>query len=206
MLEDELNQAPTQNMPYGPSASMFSGAQKQNLVEWQLDFRMELIDIERLLRCDISTVDSENNTIWIKNPNKSKVFLNDLGVNDVIRGIRMFLNKNKVLSFYREEEIKPRIRMLGHELRGLIYNNAEMYGIDNEYKENNYAFAVLTILDMIESAYRRAINGEERKGLGEARIVQQNDSPQNTPQNVNYYGGMNSQKRSKWYNPFTWAR
>jgi hypothetical protein len=58
---------------------------------------------------------------------------------------------------------------------------------------------------MIESAYRRAINGEERKGLGEARIVQQNDSSPMMPSNNNFYMGMSQQKKRS-LNPFSWFR
>lgn len=169
---------------YVQAATMFAGQPKQNLVEWQLDFRPELEDIERLLRSDILVRNTKGQEFWIQNPNTARVLFNPLGVSDIIREIRMFLNKNKVLSNYQIEEIKPRIRMLGHELRVLIYNNYEEYGIDNNYKMNNYSMVVLTIMDMIESAYRRALNGEERRDLNSARIVQQQDPVQ--PQYMGY--------------------
>jgi hypothetical protein len=190
--------------PY--SAAMFGGQQKQNLVEWQLDFRPELEDIERLLRSDIIASDKDGNEVWVRNPNPDYVVFNDLGVNDIIRQIRMFLNKNKVLSNYGLEEIKPRVQMLGHELRALIYNNYENYGIDNEYKMNNYPIIVLTILDMIDSAYRRAINGEERRDLNQARVVQQNEPMM--PQNINFYPGMEQQRRGviSRMMPWNWGK
>jgi hypothetical protein len=175
------------------SAAMFSGQSKQNLVEWQLDFRPELEDIERLLKCDIIKRDTDGNEYWVENPNEQNIVFNSLGVNDIIREIRMFLNKNKVLSNYALDEIKPRVKILGHEIRALIYNNYESYGIDNDYKMNNYPIVVLTILDMIDSAYRRAINGEERKDLNQARIVNQNEPMM--PQNINMYPMMPQQRR-----------
>lgn len=178
---------------YPYSAAMFGGQPKQNLVEWQLDFRPELEDIQRLLKCDVLMTDKDGNEVWVENPNKEYVVFNSLGVNDLIREIRMFLNKNKVLSNYDLEEIKPRVRILGHELRILIYNNYEAYGIDNDYKMNNYSIIVLTIIDMIDSAYRRAINGEERRDLNQARIVQQNEPMM--PQNMNFYPQVMPQKR-----------
>lgn len=177
----------------GYSAAMFAGAQKQNLVEWQLDFRPELEDIEHLLRCDIIVRDKDGQEHWSPNPNNNYIVFNSQGVNDIIRYIRMFLNKNKVLSFYKAEEIKPRVRMLGHELRCLILNNYEEYGMDTPYKQNNYSFMVLTITDMIDSAYRRAINGEERRDLNQARVVQQNEAM--VPQNINFYPGSNQNKK-----------
>lgn len=176
-LETELNRAssiPQSNYP--ASATMFGGQQKQNLVEWQLDFRPELADIEHLLRCDVIKRDPKTQKeFWDKNPDESSIVMNETGVNDLLREIRMFLNKNKVLSNYDKIEIKERVRMFGHELRALIYNNLERYGIDNEYKQNNYPIIVITILDMVEASYRRAINGEERRDLNSARVVNQTD-------------------------------
>lgn len=208
-LEEEIRIA-KQNQPaqqYQIPINYGTGPNKQNLVEWQLDFKPELREIERFLRCDVKRTDPRGFDYWERNPNKNEVTFNEKGVNDILRQIRLILNKNTVLSYYRFEEVRPRIRQFGHELRALIYNNAEQYGMDNEYKQNNYTIVVISLLSMIESALRRAINGEERKGLGEARIVQQTDPVNQMPNINNYMGyGMQGQKRSKWYNPFSWGR
>lgn len=204
MAAQQMQQS-QQASPY--SSAMFAGQNKQNLVEWQLDFRPELEDIERLLRCDVLTRDAQGNENWITNPNKEFILFNSLGVSDIIREIRMFLNKNKVLSNYSLEEIKPRVCMLGHELRSLIYNNYEYYGLDNEYKMNNYPIVILTLLSMIEDAYRRAINGEERRDLNSARVVNQNEAMM--PQGMMNYPqvmGSNQGKKRSWLNPFSWGR
>lgn len=199
-----LAQAQQMNqMPY--SSSMMATQTKQNLVEWELDFKPELEDIERLLRCDVLTKDSENNEVWIPNPDKSKIFLNDLGVNDVLRKIRLLVNKNKVLSNYTIEEIRLRVKLIMNELRVLIYNNYEQYGIDNEYKMNNYSMIVLTIGSLIEDAYRRALGGETHKGLNEQRLVSQNENVNSQPQypvNMNF----NMNKNKSWLKPWTWGK
>jgi hypothetical protein len=184
-------------IPY--ATAMFEQNQKQNLVEWQLDFKYELEDIERFLRCDLLSRDGDGNEIWIKNPNQENVFLNELGVSDIIREIRMFLNKNKVLSNYGIEDIKPRINIIAHELRMLIYNNYEKYGIDNEYKMNNYPIIIVTLMAMIEDAYRRSINGEERKDLNQARVVNQNEPIGYSPQ----YSSSNQTKKNSIF-PWKW--
>ena len=188
------------------NAAMFGSPNKQNIVEWELDFASELIDIERLLRCDILTKDKNGNEIWINNPDKSAVFLNKRGVDDVLRQIILLVNKNKVLSNYNVEEIRQRVHMIGHELRSFIYNNYMEYDIDNEYKMNNFAPIVLAILDVIEAAFRRALNGETHKGLSEARFVQQNEPimPNNFAFNM-----MSQQPRKgllSKLNPFSWNK
>ena len=188
------------SVPY--ASAMFQNQPKGNLIEWQLDFKDELEDIQRFLRCDVVGRDDQGNQAWIENPDKDSIVFNSLGVNDITREIRMFLNKNKVLSNYSVEEIKPRKMMIGHELRMLIYNNYEKYGMDNEYKMCNYSIMVLTLVSMIEDSYRRAINGEERKDLNQARIVNQNEPLMGNPM----YPSMGSSSQGKnWLsklNPF----
>lgn len=157
------------------ATAMFSNPQKQNLVEFELDFKPELEDIERLLRCDVLERDKDGNEYWIQNPDQSKVFLNDLGVNDVLRKLRLLVNKGKVLSNYNIEEIQIRTKMIMNEIRVLLYNNYEEYGIDNNYKMNNYSMIVLTIGSLIEDAFRRALNGETHRGLSEQRLVTQTE-------------------------------
>lgn len=196
------------NVPYAMSA--FDNMPKQNLVEWQLDFRGELEDIERLLRSDVLKIDQKTNEeVWERNSDQTKILLNDVGVSDVIREVRMFLNKNKVLSNYGLEEIKPRIKMVGHEIRMLIYNNYEQYGIDNEYKMYNYPIMVITILSMIEDAYRRALNGEERRDLNQARVVNQTEPLMSGVMGgMGGYpmGGFSPQKKKSLFKPWTWFK
>lgn len=174
LKQAELQISQAQSMAYAPA--MYGAPNKQNLVEWELDFKGEIEDIERLLRCDVLVRDTKTNREeWIRNPDHESIVLNEQGVNDILREIILLVNKNKVLSNYDINEIKARVRLIGHELRAFIYNNYERYGIDNEYKMNNYPVMVLAILDVIEAAFRRALNGETHRGLNEARIVQQNE-------------------------------
>jgi hypothetical protein len=192
-------------LPY--SAAMFSQGNKQNLVEWQLDFSSDMGNIERSLRNDVIARDPDGNEYWIKNPDASKILLNDLGVSDVIKKILLLINKNKVLSNYSAEQIRLRVRMISHEIRTLIYNNYEAYGMDNEYKVNNYSSLVLDLNDMIESAYLRALNGEERRDLNQARVVNQNEPMMSSQPNINVYAGQNQRKGvvSRMM-PWNWGR
>ena len=134
--QERVEQKESQVNQYA-TGQMYGNQSKQNLVEWELDFKPELEDISHSLKCDIITI-VDGDQKWSDNPDKAKIFLNDLGVNDVLRKIILLVNKNKVLANYTIEEIKKRVQMIGHELRALIYNNYEQYGIDNEYKMNNF--------------------------------------------------------------------
>ena len=83
LKQAELQISQAQSMAYAPA--MYGAPNKQNLVEWELDFKGEIEDIERLLRCDVIRKDKDGNEYWSTNPDPSRVFLNELGVNDVLR-------------------------------------------------------------------------------------------------------------------------
>jgi hypothetical protein len=201
--EDEANERQQlKNTAIMQSPSMFAyNQQKQNLIEKELDFSGQLESIERLLRCDIIKIDQDGNQIWTPNPNKDQVFLNELGVNDVMRFIVTIINPNKILSYYTIEEIDLRVRQIKHEIRMMIYNNYELYEMNTLYKWNYYPMAVISIGSTIEDTYRRALNGETHKGLTEQRSVIQSESLQ--PQQ---YNQMNqpTQNKKKLFNPLTW--
>lgn len=182
------------------AAQIYGQGDKQNLIEWELDFKPELDDIARSLRCDVLKIDAKGNQFWTINPQPERIFLNELGVNDVLRKIILLVNKNKVLSNYTADEIRARVKQIGHEIRALIYNNYEAYDIDNEYKMNNYPGIVMDILDIIEGAYRRAMGGETHKGLAEQRLVTQSDTINTGNQQM-----MRPQPTPKWYQPGTWG-
>lgn len=204
--EQELALAQSQGV-YNPSAyspAMFGNQNKQNLIEYELDFKPELEDIERLLRCDILIKDKDGREVWTTNPDKSKVFFNELGVNDILRNIIILVNKNKALSNYDADEINERVRQIKHEIRVLIYNNYEDYGMDNDYKMNNYSMIVLSIGSVVEDVYRRAMNGEAHRGLSEQRIVTQTEPLM--PQGSYGIQSMSSQSNKKLWNPFTWSK
>lgn len=210
-VENELESYRNQPLggTYAPqsASAMFGGTPKGNIVEYQIEFDEELADIERLLRGDILQRDDKGNIKWIRNPDETRVIFNDLGVQDITREIRMVLNKNTILSNNREEQVIVICKMLGNKIRKLIYNNYEFYGMDNEYKQNNYEIIVITIVCMVSNAYRRSIGGETAKHVNQNKIVTQNESLNPMMAGANGMGGGYSQNSNKggisgkWWNP-----
>ena len=270
VLKNQQSSISNQNQNTYANSVYTNQGQKNNLVEFELSFKDELDDIERLLRGEVLINDEsgqrwvkpfkevlflcykdENNILYYILDNKlfqvefnnnsydfsndnltfetnnnflqcerdnissliltnkkptllgykkakitdnTKTFLNDLGVNDMLRNIITLVNKNKVLSNYNPEEINKRVRQLKHEIRTLIYNNYEDYGIDNEYKMNNYSMTVLSVGSIVEDVYRRAMNGETHRGLSEQRLVTQSE-----PLN-NYQPMAQPQGKKHWWN------
>lgn len=191
-------------IPY--SAAMFGGGQKQNLIEWELDFKPELDAIESLLRCDVYIRGPNGRGYWAPNPDKDRILFNDVGISDILRNIVILVNKNKALSNYDDEEINARVGQIKHELRILIYNNYEDYGMDNEYKMNNYSMIIMSIGSIIEDVYRRAMNGATHQGLGEQRLVQQNEPLM--PQGMNFNFTQPQQKKGIFSRmaPWNWGK
>lgn len=176
----QLASVAQQGQSYGASP-YFGNQNKQNIVELQLDLSSDIPEIERALRCDVIVTDDKGNEYWVRNPDKSQVFMNDKGVSSVIRLLKLLVNRNKILSNYREDVIHKKVKMISVEISMEIYNNDIEYGIDNEYKRNLYPLIVLALDDIIDAAYRRAINGEAARTINSTKIIQQNE-------NMNPYG------------------
>jgi hypothetical protein len=203
-LEKEYLQD-SKGMASNPYSNSIQVPQKQNLVEWQLDFKESRLLIERLCRTDIRVVENGNIT-YKKNPDQSKVLLNEQGVNDVMLFLGPLLDKGTILSYYKDiNEVHKIVYSIVEELRHMIYANQEVYGInpEDEYKANRYSALVIIADALLMNAYRRSLNGEERKGLGEARIVNQQDGV--------YNGGMYPQQQAqkgglKKILPWNWGK
>ena len=70
------------------------------------------------------------------------------------------MNRNTILSNYREDRVMEILHDLGHELADLVYINYEKMGLDTVEKRSRSALIVINVLHMIESSYNRALNGK----------------------------------------------
>jgi hypothetical protein len=149
---------------------------KPNIIEWELDFKDDLSEISHYLKSDVEKINNDGGTSWKPNPASSEIILNDVGVNSILREIKMWLNKNKILSWYTAEDAKLRSYNFAFFLRRLIYDNYESYGLDTEYKMSHYPMIVLSVTDVVDSAFRRAINGRTHSDLSKGHLVHQTES------------------------------
>ncbi len=150
--------------------------QENNLIVWQLELDNILERIEHLLRGNIIQEDGQGGIKITKPTDTRLIVLNDYGVQLIMNFISFYLNRNTILSNYREERIFEILHDLGYELGDLVYINYEQMGMDTVEKRSRYGMLVMNILHMIESSYNRAIAGEERDSLRKARIVNQTES------------------------------
>lgn len=150
--------------------------QENNLIVWQLELDNILERIEHLLRGNVITQDEDGGYSYKAPKDESLIVLNDYGVGLIMNFISFYLNRNTILSNYKQERIFEILYDLGYELSDLVYINYEKMGLDTDYKRSRSTMFTMNILHMIESSYMRALEGEERDSLRKARIVTQSES------------------------------
>ncbi len=90
--------------------------------------------------------------------------------------VTKYLDKNTVLSNYKEERIYEILADIGEEMTLVVFCNYEKMGMDTAYKKSKFRIIVVTTLHIIESTYRRALGGKTSEDLNQSRIVTQSDS------------------------------
>lgn len=182
----DMQGAPTMNQP----------DTSENLVKWQLDIKEELTRIEHLLRNHIPKSDGRGNIIYEEPPAEQKLF-NEKGVNEILNLLNWYLNKNIILSNFDESTIKERCHEFQIRLTNLIHNNYQDFGLDTKKKAKHVPMIVTNLVNTVEAAYNRALNGGERESLRTARSVTQTEPMQQQ-------GG----QQSRWsiLRPSTWGR
>ena len=203
LMRDMQDYQMNQNFPRQNAPVTFNNEDYDNLIKWQLDIKEELVRIEHLLRKHVPKADDKGNVFYTEPEECNKLF-NELGVNEIMNVLAWYLNKNIILSNFTEEDIKLRCRQFGDFLADFIFNNYQRFGLNTKEKIKHYPMVVMNIINTVEAAYNRALNGGERQSLREARQVTQTEPLANPYMNQGY-GQPNSSKRSI-LKPWTWGR
>lgn len=157
------------------SNTMVSGNQNQdNLIKWQLELDSILERIEHMLRGDKPQFINGSLIYIPPNDNAERVF-NDFGVQEIMRVLSMYLNRNTILSNYDDETINWKVLDFGKEVSDLIFLKYEAFGLDTLEKRKLYPMIVRQLVDAVHSGYLRALNGGERESLRTARSVAQTE-------------------------------
>ena len=159
------------------SNSFVAGALNENLIQWQLELDSILERVEHMLRGDKPTW-LNGSIVWLPPKSDKEKVLNEFGVAEIMRVLSNYVNRNTILSNYREETINDKMYDLGMELADLFYLKYEIMGLDNLEKRKLYPILVRELVDICHSSYLRALHGGERESLREARQVNQTESTQ----------------------------
>lgn len=150
---------------------------QDNLIKWQLELDNILERCEHILRGD-KLIFENGSLIWTKNTNPKDNILNEYGVQEVIRILSMYLNRNTILSDYDDEEIRFKVLDFGRELNDLFFMKYEEMGLIGLEKRKNYPMLLREMVDIVHSSYKRALHGGEKRSLREARQITQSETLQ----------------------------
>lgn len=196
----ERQNALTQTQESLMGSTLFS-QENQNLIVFQLELDNTLEKIEHLLRGDLIQTDRDGNVSYKPTKDPRLKPMNDYGVQLIMEIIACYINRNTILSYYDPERIDEILADLGDELADLIFCNYEKMGMDTKEKQSRYNLLVLSILNMIESTYRRSLNAGERESLRTGRMVMQNERSGAMMQTAGVNPNM---KKFKVFDPRTW--
>jgi len=152
--------------------SSFSTRQDENIIRWQLELNDILERAEHILKGDVPKF-RDGHIIWEANPNPERNCLNAEGVHACMKCLALYVNRNTILSDYTNEEINVKVFDFGREINNLIFMKEDIFGMDNDEKRKDYSMLVLELKDIVHSAYKRALDGAEKRSLREMINVTQ---------------------------------
>jgi len=141
-LQQSYNQAMNviNRTPQNASNSLIAGEINENLIQWQLELDSILERIEHMLRGD-TPQSSNGSIIWITPSKYSERIFNNKGVAEIMRILSNYVNRNTILSNYREQTIAEKMYDLGFEITDLIYLKYEQM------------FAIPSVEEVFQSLY-----------------------------------------------------
>jgi hypothetical protein len=155
--------------------SSFATRQDDNIIRWQLELNDILERAEHILRGDIPKF-KDGEVIWEKNEHPELNTLNETGVQECMKILAMYVNRNTILSDYTNDEINFKVFDFGRAVNNLIYMRDWEFGLNTEEKRKNYEILVTELKDIVHSAYKRALDGAEKRSLREMITVSQQTS------------------------------
>ena len=174
-LKGSYNQS-QQNVTNDPRnnsrVSAFSTRQNEDMIRWQLELNDILERTEHILRGDIPKF-MNGNIVWERNPKFDENTLNEFGVQETLKILSMYVNRNTILSDYSKEEINFKVFDFGVTLNNLYFMRYKDFGMNSVEKRKNYPIIIREIVDIVHSSYKRALNGGERRSLREMISVSQ---------------------------------
>jgi hypothetical protein len=153
--------------------SSFATKIDENLIRWQLELNDILERAEHILKGDVPKF-VDGFIIWERNPNPEENALNNKGVHACMKVLALYVNRNTILADYTNEEINFKVYDFARALNNLIFMKDEDFGMDTDEKRKDYDMLVNELKDIVHSAYKRALDGAEKRSLREMINVSQN--------------------------------
>jgi len=98
------------------------------MIREQLDFSEQLGELYHLLKGEQRVENNDGSTSWIVTNNTKDIrILSDLGVEFVMNFLRSYLNKNTILSNYKEDTINEKMADLSNSINDALFMSYEKY-------------------------------------------------------------------------------
>ncbi len=146
---------------------------KDNFLHHQLATEEMLEKLEHYYRGDVMGPDDNGDIIWKEQTDKDLVTLNEFGVTSFMEIITKYIDKNTILSNYKEQRIYEIMGDIGDEMTLFLLCNYEKMGMDTYFKKTKFRLLITTTLHMIESTYRRALHGNTMEEINQSKVVGQ---------------------------------
>lgn len=169
---NEVNRQRSIDPRQNSQISSFTTRNEDNIVRWQLELNDILEKAEHILRGDVPKF-QDGHIIWKENPNPQNNPLNEVGVQEIMKILALYVNRNKILADYTNKEINVKVFDFGRAINNLIFMRDEEFGMDTEQKRKNYEMLVTELKDIVHDTYKRALDGAEKRSLREMISVSQ---------------------------------
>jgi hypothetical protein len=90
--------------------------------------------------------------------------------------LALYVNRNTILADYSNDEINLKVYDFARALNNLIFMKDEDFGMNTDEKRKDYDMLVNELKDIVHSAYKRALDGAEKRSLREMISVSQNSN------------------------------
>lgn len=109
------------------SESNIMNQEKPNVIEYQLDLKEDLENMNHILSGHVVETNKDGGTYWAEPKDDRLKILSDYGVKQIMNILHGYLNKNLLLSNYDEETIFWKVKDFGIELNDLVFNRYEHF-------------------------------------------------------------------------------
>lgn len=122
--------------------------------------------------------------------------LNEYGINQIITQLKIYTSPEIKLGRKRAKDYYNAVNHVSKTITRLIYKNLKSFGMDTQEKQRNAKVFCDAIIEVVDSAYSRSIEGKENdlSRATDFRIEGRIDSFDDIPQM------MNKQRREKYKN------
>jgi len=161
----QVNKSPTLS-----SNSLVKSKGDDNLIQWQLELDSILERMEHMLRGDKPKTEN-GSIIWSAPITNEEKIMTDFGVSEIMRILSNYVNRNTILSNYREDVINEKMLDIGNEFSDLIYLKYEVMFATMSFDEcKNKLFPHIEEASLTDDQMRIINNEIKRQALEKRKL------------------------------------